>query len=156
MDIKESIQSITRDIQRQAERLLLYQEMLEVFQGISFPQEIYTYMSKLSDGEIYVEFAPKGDNKDIRPLIHALSRKFHTKFEKEPSYDKSSLVYSARFSHEERNFHIQVSGVVPQTCKVVETVVDLTPEEIERAHREVKTTRTVREIVCTRASGTRE
>lgn len=161
MNIDDMISGVARDIQRQAERLVLYQEMREFFNDLPINDDTYVYLCKYSDGEIYVEFSPNTqaeNGKDLRPLIHAICQKFGAEFKKTVNWDGVSLVYESRFNHqlskndEPTNFRVQVSGVVPSTCRVEELVVPLSEDEIEALRLEalskIQTTRTERKIIC--------
>lgn len=158
MKLNDMVDSITRDIQHQAERLLVYQEIERMFRDVDAAQgcNIYGYKSGSS---IYVEFSPEyGDesNKDLRPLVHKLTRKFHAKFSKRKSYDGTAIEYSAEINLDPENpekiLRLKVAGVVPQTCRYEEEVTLLTDDEIETARQEaiasVQTTKVTRKLVC--------
>ena len=156
MSIEKTIQRIAEDIECQSRRLALFVEMSEVFKEIEFPENTNVYFSRrLYDDSIYCEFSPgyqEKDSKDFRPLIHAIAQRFNATFTKSTSYDESSLVYKAEFHFNDRKFDLQISGVVPKTCSIVETVTDLTDEELEEARREalsnVRTQRIEKKIIC--------
>lgn len=148
MTFQEKIGSLARDIKNQCERLELFQELDVIFEGIKLPADMYVYASKLYDGQLYVEFSPSSELKDVRPFVHSMARKFHCKFKKEKSFNGASLVYQAEFEFNGHSFDLKVSGVIPATCHVEEKEVPLTPEEIEEARANVPTTRKERKIVC--------
>lgn len=154
MNLKESIAATVRDINRQAEKLVLYQEVSEIFSGIQTDANVYIYRSY--GGEINVQFSPSyadDASKDLRPLIHTLARKFHVKFKKSRTYDKESLTYRAQVYKDDKIWmYLEVMGVVPPTCHVEEKRIPLSPEEIEEARekalKNVQTERIERIIVC--------
>lgn len=155
MKLKDMSDSIIRDIQHQAERLMVYREVEQIFSSVPEVGECNVYAYK-SDSSTYVEFSPEyGDesNKDLRPLVHKLARKFHAKFSKHQNYEGTAIEYFAEIQREEDNFlRIKVAGVVPQTCRFEEEVTLLTDEEIETARQEalasVQTTKVTRKLVC--------
>jgi hypothetical protein len=103
---------------------------------------------------VQIDFSPENDNttKDIRPFVHSLAQALNLNFGKEVDYDGESLKYSVKTSVDSTPLTIAVSGVVPSTCHIEETEVELTAEEVEEAKKkaleEIKTVRKVRKIVC--------
>ena len=160
MNINETIDYMLRDIQRQAKKLATYRELEVIFAGVQFPEGIHTYVYDPSysenDSEISIEFSSTGENKDIRPLVHQITRKLHAKFAKAKSYDGETLEYKTEVTiptdfnryRGDKKLSIKISGVVPASCRVEETEVPLTPEEIAEAHDNVRTTRIVRKLIC--------
>lgn len=156
MTFQKMIANITADMTRQAARLSLINEVNGLFnrKGITIPEDTYIYLDRWSSGETYMQIMPNSDSpdKDLRPLIHSIVRKFHAKFKKSKSYDKESLVYKSRVEIDKKVFHFEIEGVVPKTCHVEEKVIQLSDDEIEQAKIQalanVRTTRTERTIVC--------
>lgn len=157
MSFEKSIQRIKDDIANQTARLELFCEMSEIFEGIKFPEKVNIYLHRnyTDSSKVYVEFSPgyeSNSDKDLQPLVHQLSQKFQIKFEKEENYDGESLRYESKLLSGETKLYITVSGVVPKTCQIVETEVQISDEEIELARQEalanVKTVRIDRKIVC--------
>lgn len=156
MTINEQVISIANDIRRQAERLALYQRMGDVFAGLTWPRGMQCYFCEYQgDEEIYGNFSAgyrDGDAKDLRPFIHALARKFRTKFRKQHNYDKTAIEYSATFERDGVKYRVKVDGVLPTSCRLVEREIPLSDEEIAEAKAKalasVKTVRVEREIVC--------
>lgn len=159
MSIEKSIARIQKDIEYQNEKLALFLEMQVLFNGIEFPEKVNIYFNRYSNGKIYAEFSPGYEDsaeKNLQPLVHAISQKFQQDFIKALGYDDESLTYSAEFDVESRGevkrLAIRISGVVPKTCKIVETVRELSEEELETARAEalanIQTTKIERKIIC--------
>lgn len=154
MNLEKSIKSVSDDIVRQSQRLALLERINQLLSCVEFDGEFNNYVTEYG-GLIHVELYPcYGDdaNKNLRPLVHEIAQKFGVKFDKSATYDGASIEYIASFEVDGYRLRVKVTGVVPDTCKVVETEERLSDEEIEDARREalesVKTTRITRKIVC--------
>ncbi len=117
---------------------------------------IYCY--RFTDGAIEVDFTMSESNKDSK-FIHRLARKFGVKFEKEKSWDGTSLMYKGNTADGMLKFEIR--GVVPATCQVVKTEVALTAEEyaaevakLQKQMAEIPRIKVVSEIKCKGAKAT--
>lgn len=161
MNFQDKIAAIKAEIDSQNKKLALYRSVSKMFKGIEFPAGVNLYIHRYTYGDepILIEFTPgwrDEDVKDLRPFVHRLTRRFRVNFKKSLNYDKQSLVYEAeleRFEGEVKTkYAFRIAGVVPATCKIVETEIPLTEEEIAEARakalEEVKTVRINRQIVC--------
>ena len=149
MNIEERIDSIAADIQRQIGQLQVYRELARIFKGINFPEEMYVYAYKYSDGNMNVDFSANQEGKDLRPLVHQICRKLHVKFSKEKNYTETALEYKAHYPLSEYNLlTIKVTGVVPSSCHFEEIIEVLSEEEVAEKRAKVETTRVTRKIVC--------
>jgi hypothetical protein len=153
MKIKDKIDELVREIVSDSERLSLYRRIDTAFSGVEFPEKLYMYAYRNGNGGIAVEFSPEynTDDKDLQPFVHRLAQHFSVKFDRS-LYSEDSLEYRAEFNIGNQVFIVKVTGVVPGSCRIEETVEQLSDEEIEEARAkalaEVKTTRTVRKIRC--------
>lgn len=160
MRLSEIVESVARDIQRQAERLIVYRQVEQLFKSIELAQDSQVYAYKtLGDGALYIEFSPnysEDANKDLRPLVHILSRKFHARFDKRKNYEGTAIEYSTeitvKIDGNDQVVRLKVSGVVPKTCRYEEKVTVLRDEEIEEARKtaleSVQTTKVEKILVC--------
>ena len=149
MTFDGAIKSVVDDIQRQTKKLSLLYQMKDIFAVFKF--DGYLYFAELSDGEVFCEFGPgfgEEVSKDLRPLVHAMARKFHVKFSKELNHDGTSIMYQTHVEINGKKLDLNIRGVVPATCHYEETVVELTDAELEEAHAKIKPTRVVRKLVC--------
>ena len=166
MNFQDKIAAIKEEIDSQNKKLALYKSVSKMFKDIEFPAGVNLYIHRYSYGDqtILIEFTPGWTDdsvKDLRPFVHRLTRHFRVNFKKSLNYDKQSLVYEAELekfvtdaSGEEvkTKYSFRVAGVVPATCKIVETETPLTEEEIEAARAkalaDVQTVKINRQIVC--------
>lgn len=151
--IHDGADEIRRDIIRQTKREALYLQADAIFDGMEFPDETYIWVCEMYDNTIHVELSPNGEDKDFQPLIHKLCQKFSVKFEKQRDYDDQSLRYTAKFvAADETKVEMVVTGVVPKNCKLKETKVYLTSEQLEEERQKaldsVKLYRIERIIEC--------
>jgi hypothetical protein len=154
----KQINNIELDIVRQQARLELLKRIAVFFEDVEFNTEVYVYAAEYSGGGgWYCEFSPvygEDANKDLQPLVHSICQKLNVDFTRERSYDGETIDYRAEFKStiNDNKFVIKVGGVVPGSCRVEETTVALTDEEIKEAQQkalsEVKTERIIRKIVC--------
>lgn len=156
----KTINNIELDIVRQQARLNLFKRIAPLFEGVCFDTEVYVYAAAYSNNNgWYCEFSPvygEGANKDLQPLVHKIAQSLNINFVRERSYDEETIDYRAEFTVSDNTGDskcvVKVGGVVPGSCRVEETTVQLSDEEIKEAQQkalaDVKTTRTIRKIVC--------
>lgn len=159
MNIIESIEHYEHEILRSTKKVALYQFFNALFDDLEFPKCVQTWATELesnSNPRYWIEFTAGWQDdaeKDFQPFIHAMAQKFNVEFKKSRNYDESALDYNATFSTADNyGIHIKVNSVVPKTCRVEETVENLSDEEIHKSRdlalSNIKTTRIVRKIVC--------
>jgi predicted metal-binding protein len=148
--ITRRAETIVSDIANQALRLALYKQVAPLFEEVNFPDDVYVYIWKNWEGVIKIEFSPDSQNKDFQPLVHSLVQKLEIRFERETVED--TVNYRAEFTRNGQKYAVLVTGVVPGSCQLIETLEQKTDEELEAERAEalsrIETTRVVRKIVC--------
>ncbi len=115
------------------------------FDDIKEMEDISSFSITKYEETTNITFYLKDDSKDSK-LVHRLAQKFGVKFEKTPAWDKKSL--RAQGTSSDGLWYFEVAGYIPATCSLVTEEIELTPEEVEEARKNVPTKKVVTKVVC--------
>ncbi len=149
------IAELNNNITTTSERIKVYFEAQTLLGDMDMTGVESIQVYRLWDGSIEIDFTMSDTARDSK-LVHRLTRKFGVNFDKEKSYTGTSLKYVGELREDDkRTLKLEVNGVVPATCQVVETEVSLTAEEyaqevakLQKQMAEIPRTKMVREIKC--------
>ena len=145
----EIAQNLNR-IQNLSRETVFLTQLAQTFHGVDLSDVAYIGVSNPEDaynegGRITLSL--KDDAKDSK-LAHVLARKLSMKFRKEKAYWGESFNLSGETAD---GLRIEITGYLG-TCRIVETEIPLSAEELEaareRALANVKTSRIERTVKC--------
>lgn len=125
-------------LRRQGERIARTQVAVSMFAGIDLSE--VQYVSVWSDG---ISLDLKPESAKTSTLARVLARHFRTKFVKSKTSDGSSLTMTANVN----GIRVCITGYIG-VCELVQTEVELTPEEIQEQYARIRRTKVVTTIVC--------
>jgi hypothetical protein len=144
MNINETINSDLKTIARYTKQVGLQLEAAEILRGIDLSDIGYwTIYRRERSSRLHISLELSDKHKDSN-IVHNIAQRLHIKFNKEKDKYAETLTYTA----ETDMVIIVVSGAIPKTCKIVETQVPLTADELEKARAAVPAFRMTRELRC--------
>ena len=148
--IQNEIASSLRRIQHLSKEVAFLAQLAHTFQGVDLADVAYIGVYTPEDAYTVggrVTLILKDTARDSR-LAHVLACKFAMKFEKEKAYWGESFNLTGETA---AGLRIEITGYLG-TCKIVETEIPLSAEELEaareRALASVKTVRIERTLKC--------
>ncbi len=142
---KDAIQNNNSNMQYYAAQVSLLAMTAESFNDIEELEDVSSLSITKYEETTNITFYLKDDSKDSK-LVHRLAQKFGVKFEKTPAWDKKSL--RAQGTSSDGLWYFEVAGYIPATCSLVTEEIELTPEEVEEARKNVPTKKVVTKVVC--------